>query len=229
MAKQKKKNLKQKNQVEDIYQVIELPIDQVVPDDTNPNVMSDEKFKALKVGLKKHFPYPIVLDQNYIIIDGFHRWKAWKELGNKTIRCIIQFCKDDVERKIWRQIFNKVRGEHDRTKDKADFLAIYNGKRTDDFLKLLGSPREAFLQMIGKRQANSSEIKNDANPTEGYMKSYLTGNVKQITILMTNDEFIKMFPRFKKAIDDLGAKDHTTGFFRLIEFYENHKGKKETS
>ena len=216
-----------KNQTND-YTVIDLPIDDVKPDPTNPNVMSDEKFKALKLGLKKHFPYPVIVDQHHVIIDGFHRWKGWKELGNKTIRCIVQDCKDDVERKIWRQVYNKVRGEHDRTKDKADFLSIYNAKRTGDFVKLLGTDKQAFLQLIGKKQLNTSSIDTDANPTEGYMESYLKGNVKQITILLTNDEFINIFPRFSKAMDELGTKNQTEGFMRLVEFYENNNGKKKT-
>ena len=202
---------------------ITLPIEEVKSDPTNPNVMSDDKYKALKAGLQKHFSYPIIIDQKNVIVDGFHRWKAWKELGNKTIKCIIQPCENEIERKIWRQVYNKVRGEHDRTKDKADFLAIFNAKKTAEFIRLLGSPKESFLQIIGKKTADNSIVSTDANPTEGYMKSYLSGNVKQITILMTNDEFVNVFPRFKKIMDELGVKNQTDGFFKLIEHYENNK------
>jgi len=208
------------------YTVAEIPIDKVKIDPTNPNVMSDEKFKALKVGLKKQFPYPVIIDQHNVIIDGFHRWKAWKELGHDTIRCVVQPCKDDIERKIWRQVYNKVRGEHDRTKDKADFLAIFEAKKTEEFIKLLGSPKESFLQIIGKKTHDGSEINTDANPTDGYMASYLAGNVKQITILMTNDEYVKAWPKFKKMWGELGVKDQTNAFFKLVEHYENCTCKK---
>jgi len=228
MADQRERRMSKQKASED-YKVVEFSIDKVKIDPTNPNVMSDDKYKALKYGLKKHFPYPVIVDQKNIIIDGFHRWKAWKELGHKTIRCIVQYCENDVERKIWRQVYNKVRGEHDRTKDRADFLAIYQAKRTPEFVKLLGSPKDAFLQLIGKKNADTTEISNDANPTSGYMKSYLAGNVKQITILMTNDEFVRIFPKFQKIMEEMGLKDQTTTFFRLVEHYENCKCKKEKS
>ena len=146
------------------YQVAEKPINDVKPDPTNPNVMSDEKFKALKIGLKEHFPYPIIVDQNNIIIDGFHRWKAWKELGNKTVPCIVQYCKNEVDRKIWRQVYNKVRGEHDKTKDSADFLAIFNSKRTSEFLKLVGTQKDSFLQLIGKKLSLIEEMDFNFKP-----------------------------------------------------------------
>lgn len=216
---QRWRNLK-KNQSSKLEQVT-LPIEKVKPDPTNPNIMSDEKFKALKNGLKKQFSYPVIIDQHNTIIDGFHRWKAWKELGNKDIKCIIQPCKDDIERKIWRQVYNKVRGEHDRTKDKADFLEIFEAKKTDEFLKLLGSPKESFLQIIGKKKGDNTVVSNDANPTEGYMKSYLAGNVKQITILFTNDEFTEFWPRFQKIMKETKSENQTTCFMKLIKNYEN--------
>lgn len=213
-------------------EIIIKPIDDIEPDPTNPNIMTEEKFKALKRGIKKkkQLPYAIIIDQNNIIIDGFHRWKACKELGWPDVPCIVEQCKDEVDRKIWRQIYNKVRGDHDPVKDRADFLAIFEANRHNEFVELLGTQSEAFLKAIGQSPHDGSEIQTDADPTKGYLQSYLGGNVKQITLLMKNEEFESIFPKFKQACADFGLVDnHTEAFFKLVEFYENHKGcQKET-
>lgn len=178
MATQRRKMSKQKL---DDYEIIELPIEKIKPDPTNPNVMSDEKFKALKVGLKKKFSYPVIVDQNHIIIDGFHRWKAWKELGNHSIRVIIQHCETEIERKIWRQVYNKVRGEHDKIRDASEFLAIYNSKRIDNFVQLIGQPKEDFLRVLEQKYNMEFEsTETDETPPLPPKAKAKTGEIYQL-------------------------------------------------
>ena len=60
------------------------------------------------------------------------------------------------------------------------------------------------------------------------MNSYLHGNVKQITIIMTNDEYTKIYPRMEFIKPHLKATNNTDLLFRLVEYYENNSGNKAT-
>ena len=227
-AKSKKTTNTSTSQAKNIsmsLQVIEVPIEQIVPDPTNPNAMTDEQMKALKKSMKKQNVQPLVIDQDNNLIDGHHRLQALKELGFKTAPCVIKKVKDAIERKMWRQVFNKLRGEHDKTKDKLDIMAIFQNNQLDELTELLGAPKDTFLSMIGQLKDNS-EVASDSDPTGGYMESYLHGNVKQITIIMTNEEYVKIFPRMEFIKPIIKATNNTDLLFRLVEYYENHSGNK---
>jgi len=61
-------------------------IDDICPNDWNPNRMKGSVYDFLKRSIKKHgFIQPIVITKEGVIIDGEHRWKALKELGSTQV------------------------------------------------------------------------------------------------------------------------------------------------
>ena len=90
-------------------------------DNTNPNVMSEDNFEALKKNIQKFgFIIPIITNEDYVIADGYHRWKAARELGMSEV-LVIKLPLKDVDRRMLRQILNKLRGEHDSDKDILEY------------------------------------------------------------------------------------------------------------
>ncbi|MCK4816828.1 ParB-like nuclease domain-containing protein, partial [bacterium] len=78
----------------DKYEIKRIKIDNIKPNDWNPNVIEPNKFEILTRNIKKvgFMLQPILVrkvDDHFQIIDGFHRWKASEKAGLKEIDCII--------------------------------------------------------------------------------------------------------------------------------------------
>jgi len=80
----------------------DIRVDALVPNDYNPNRMTDTEYAELVVELRHYRehqdqgqrPAPIVVRQGltaekYVIVDGEHRWRAAQEVGLDTVPCEI--------------------------------------------------------------------------------------------------------------------------------------------
>ena len=106
-------------------------------DNTNPNVMSDANFEALKLNIKRFgFIIPIITNEDYVIADGYHRWKAARELGMSEV-LVIKLPLKDVDRRMLRQILNKLRGNHDSDKDLIEYNFFDESGVLDEMEQLL--------------------------------------------------------------------------------------------
>jgi len=103
-------------------------------DGQNPNVQSRRQFKALKESIKRYgFVVPIVTNRDLLVADGEHRLKAAKELGMKKVS-VVKLPVNDVDRRLIRQVMNKIRGEHDLFLDAEEYYRLVSeGSR--DLLK----------------------------------------------------------------------------------------------
>jgi len=88
----------------------EVPVDDIKPNKYNPNVMTKRVFKVLVENIKEEgeMLQPILVTQDYVIIDGEHRWRASKE----SIPIIVAET-DEEGAKLKTIAFNKIRGEYD--------------------------------------------------------------------------------------------------------------------
>ena len=68
-----------------VYSVIAVPIEKIVPNDYNPNVMAPPEIKLLYDSIREDgYTMPIVCYHNkdadrYIIVDGFHRYRVMRD------------------------------------------------------------------------------------------------------------------------------------------------------
>jgi ABC-type transport system involved in cytochrome c biogenesis ATPase subunit/N-acetylglutamate synthase-like GNAT family acetyltransferase len=105
-------------------------------DGENPNGMSTRQFGALKKSIQRWgFIVPIITNRDYLVADGEHRLEAAKSLGMKQVS-VIRLPIDDVDRRMIRQVMNKIRGEHDLFLDAEDYYRLVSeGSR--DLLKAM--------------------------------------------------------------------------------------------
>ena len=88
--------------------VLEKKLSEVKPYEKNPR-KNDEAVQAVKESIKQFgFKQPIVIDKNGVIVAGHTRYKAAKELGMKTIPCIIADDLTPDQVKAFRLADNKV-------------------------------------------------------------------------------------------------------------------------
>ena len=101
-------------------------------DPDNPNRMSLAQLDRLKVSIKRWGDIvPVVTNSELLVADGQQRVTAMKELG-MTECSVIRLPVKDVDRRLLRQVLNKLRGKHSKELDSAEYLRILEqGERED--------------------------------------------------------------------------------------------------
>ncbi len=116
-------------------------------DKNNPNRMSDIK----KAGLRKSinlFGYvnEICIESDTMLLaDGEHRLKELMDAGHEKAEVKIFKFKDEAERRLFRQTFNKLKGEHDLEADKEEFKFLDEHDRLSDLAEMLGEDEIDFV------------------------------------------------------------------------------------
>ena len=85
---------------------------------------------------------PVVTNSELLVADGQQRVTAMKELG-MTECSVIRLPVKDVDRRLLRQVLNKLRGKHNKEMDSAEYLRIIDEGEKEE-LKL-------FLQSVGEK------------------------------------------------------------------------------
>jgi len=117
--------------------------------------MTPEKLESLKKVITKYgFGDTVKIDNDGICIDGEHKTKAAISLNIEKIP-FTKFTnvKTPLDRKILRQIFNKLRGEHDVFKDAKDFKFIDDKGELEEFASMMAEEQETFEKEIEAYEA----------------------------------------------------------------------------
>ena len=123
---------------------INIPKPEVVPtsnlkvDGKNPNKMKREQLDRLKTSVKKYgFIVPIITNKDLLIADGEQRWIVANELAMPSV-LVIRLPVEEVDRRLLRQVLNKLKGEHELLLDAEEFEQIISLGKEDDLKYLLG-------------------------------------------------------------------------------------------
>jgi ParB-like chromosome segregation protein Spo0J len=107
-------------------------------DGCNPNRLSREGMERLKASIRRWGDIvPIVTNRDLLVADGEQRATAMKELG-MTEYSVIRLPVEDVDRRLLRQVLNKLRGEHLKELDAEEFKIIVDAGAEEDLKYLLG-------------------------------------------------------------------------------------------
>jgi ParB-like chromosome segregation protein Spo0J len=112
-------------------------------DQDNPNRLTLMQLDRLKASIKRWGDIvPVVTNNELLVADGQQRVTAMKELG-MTECSVIRLPVKDVDRRLLRQVLNKLRGKHNKEMDSAEYLRIIDEGEKEE-LKL-------FLQSVGEK------------------------------------------------------------------------------
>ena len=85
----------------------------------------------------------------YMIVDGEHRLLMLREKGVKQIACkVFKLKYPDVQ--LLRQIANKLRGQHDKKADAAEFKDIYEHDDLSNLAEMLATDEDDFKRILEK-------------------------------------------------------------------------------
>jgi ParB-like chromosome segregation protein Spo0J len=114
-----------------------VDIDSLQLDGENPNQMKKKQLRALKRAIQRWgFIVPIITNRDLLVADGEQRLTVAKELGMKQVP-VVRLDVEDVDRRIIRQILNKLKGTHIKDLDQAEFERIIEGGREEDLKEFL--------------------------------------------------------------------------------------------
>lgn len=101
-----------------------VDVEKLQVDGDNPNRLSVRRFEALKKSIRRWgFVVPVITNKDFLVADGEHRLKAAKELGMKQVS-VVRLPVGDVDRRLLRQVMNKIRGEHDLYLDAEEYYRL---------------------------------------------------------------------------------------------------------
>lgn len=158
-----------------------VPVEKLSANDYNPNVVFNDEMRLLKFSIQKHgWIQPILVTQDYVIIDGFHRATIAKTNPDVTCNGCVPCCimtLSEPERMLLTIRINRAKGSHIAVKMSDIIHTLIN-----DF----GMPMETICREIG---ADKQEVelllldnvfqKMDINEETKYSKAWYPKRVKK--------------------------------------------------
>lgn len=143
-------------------------------DGENPNRMSPRRFEALKKSIVRYgFVVPIITNADLLVADGEHRLRAAKELGLKQVS-VVRLPVAEVDRRLIRQVMNKLRGEHDLFFDAEEYFRIISDDQRDLLKALLNETDLRIDNLLNLREPtvlDDSELRVLAGQFESKVES----------------------------------------------------------
>ena len=123
-------------------------------DEQNPNRTTVKQREQIWKSLSKYgWTYPIIVNKDGVFTDGEQRAEVLREHG-EFFAPVLRLSVSDVDRRMLRQILNKLRGSHNKELDVAEFKRIADLGEKED-LKLL-------LVSVGERLPDDFDGKRDS-------------------------------------------------------------------
>ena len=114
-----------------------IDIDSLQLDGENPNKMKLKQLHALRKAIKRWgFIVPIVTNRDLLVADGEQRITVARELGMKQVP-VVRLDVEDVDRRLLRQVLNKLKGQHVPELDQEEFLRIIEAGGEEDLRRFL--------------------------------------------------------------------------------------------
>lgn len=134
---------------------------ELIEDEDNPNEMTEEEENALRKSMQTYgFVAPILTDKNLLISDGAHRKKIAIELGMEKVQ-VIRLDLPDMDRRILRQVMNKLRGQHNDLLDAAEFQRIEKEHKIEDLAELIAVRRKEIQKTIDRLDQTPKDYTKD--------------------------------------------------------------------
>jgi hypothetical protein len=160
-------------------------------DQQNPNRTTIKQQEQIWESLQKYgWAYPIVTNKDGVYLDGEQRGQVCLQ-HNEFYAPVLRLPVSDVDRRILRQILNKLKGKHNKELDVAEYMRIVEQGEKDNLKALLASVGERLPEELLEHEFSVSipatyeiivECKDEANQksifeklkSEGYKLRILT-------------------------------------------------------
>lgn len=128
-------------------------------DGENPNRMTQRQHEAVWKSLTGFgWVQPIITNVDGLVADGEQRITVCLDHG-ETHGPVLRLPVEDIDRRLLRQVLNKLRGRHDYTLDSREFLKMVEAGRGQDIRDLIGLSEKRL-------QRHLERLREDEKPGE---------------------------------------------------------------
>ena len=121
-------------------------------DQNNPNRTTLKQQEQIWRSLQKYgWAYPILTNKDGTLVDGEQRTEVCKQHG-EFYAPVLRLPVSDVDRRMLRQILNKLKGKHNKELDSAEYIRILQQGEKEDLKALLESVGERFPEDSDERE-----------------------------------------------------------------------------
>jgi ParB-like chromosome segregation protein Spo0J len=146
-----------------------LDREKLKPNNYNPNKVAPPELKLLKISiLEDGWTQPIVVNPDYTIVDGFHRWtvsghKEIYALTDGKIPTVMVETKDASQQKMATIRHNRARGTHG-VLAMSDIITsmVEEGVSGEDIVKRLGMEKEEVVRLLFRSGVPKSDVFKEA-------------------------------------------------------------------
>lgn len=139
--------------------------DNLKPNGYNPNAVAPPELKLLKISiLEDGWTQPIVVNANYEIVDGYHRWRTSGEvevyrLTGGYVPIVIIAPEDEASQKMATVRHNRARGTHAVLK-MADIVAsmVAGGMSMSEICERLQMEDEEVIRLVNRKGIPKTDI-----------------------------------------------------------------------
>lgn len=165
----KTKDLKRNKMKQPLDKITWLDREDLQPNNYNPNKVAPPELKLLKISiLEDGWTQPIVINPDYTIVDGFHRWtvsghKEIYALTDGKVPTVMVVTKDASQQKMATIRHNRARGTHG-VLAMSDIITsmVKEGVSGEDIVKRLGMEKEEVVRLLFRSGVPKSEVFKDA-------------------------------------------------------------------
>lgn len=161
-------------------------------DQNNPNRMTIKQQEETWKSLQKYgWTYPIITNKDGVFADGEQRAEVCKQHSEFYVP-VLRLPVSDVDRRMLRQILNKLKGKHKKELDEAEYIRIVEAGAMEPLKALLGSIGEKLPENIEEHEFSSTvpstyeiivECKDEADQKTIFDKLKLEGYKLRILTL----------------------------------------------
>ena len=123
-------------------------------DQNNPNRTTVKQQEQIWRSLQKYgWAYPIITNKDGTYADGEQRTEICKQHG-EFFAPVLRLPVSDVDRRMLRQILNKLKGKHNQELDEQEYLRILQQGEKEDLKALLESVGEKLPEELNESEAS---------------------------------------------------------------------------
>jgi hypothetical protein len=141
--------------IPDVYVPLIEDIRLLKSDENNPNRMTIKQKDQVWFSLKKYgWTYPIITNKDGVFADGEQRAEVCKGHG-EFFAPVLRLPVSDIDRRLLRQILNKLKGKHSKELDGAEYLRIIEAGEKEYLKMLLDAFGEKLPEDVAEREGSN--------------------------------------------------------------------------